>query len=202
MFMIEARQPLRIPALFAYRAPGSFSLGRAVMVLTSQCLFARLFPIVGAPHPLACLRIGDPSNLVPSDLFRCLLSQQLEGPLVKTRQATRREQLEFRPFRRTELHDRGHCADRPGQLPCVHFVLEMCFDRIERLAQLCDQIFARLPNQLCRLTEEDPQLFLSGRVVRERYPQLQIVLFNRAVGMICPEIPQSIQPVFLPLVGE
>jgi hypothetical protein len=67
----------------------------AVIVLTSPCFPARPFRTVGAPHPFTGLRIGGLQNLVPSGLFRCLLSQQLDGPLVKTRRATHRKQLEF-----------------------------------------------------------------------------------------------------------
>jgi hypothetical protein len=67
---------------------------------------------------------------------------------------------------------------------------------------VCAQTLARVPNQFSRLAEEDLQLFLYGWVVRERYSQLQIEMFNRAVCVTPPEVLQSVQPVFFPLVGE
>jgi hypothetical protein len=66
-----------------------------VIVLMSQRFLACLFLIVGAPHPFGGFRLAGPWNLIPPDLVRCRLSQQLDGPLMMTGQATHTEKPEF-----------------------------------------------------------------------------------------------------------
>jgi hypothetical protein len=50
-------------------------------------------------------------------------------------------------------------------------------------------------NEFRRLPEEGPPFFLPGRIVRERHPQLQIRMIDRAIYVITTEMSQCIQPV-------